>query len=255
MEETLHILNGDDTLRGFNEAGLDGHTLVWREVLSEGPLTSSLNGDFWQMRAHWIAKTFNNTPGHYLEWEAGELGKLNGSYNEINLWFEFDLHCQVNLLGVMQLIKQQTDLTERAIYLICPDSVPAVEDFRGMGQLNGEQLEHLFDGRVRLTDYDFILANEAWSLYTANDADKLAIWINTNPFWGSLHMLKPAMEAHFKRLQVNTDGRNYIEEKLLGIYNSGVTNRNDIYKSFWSTEKIYGMGDMELCIYLDKLGI
>lgn len=255
MQNTLHILNGDDTLRAFNETGLDGDALVWREVLSEGPLTKTIDAAFWQIRAQWISKTFNDTPEHYLEWETGELGKLNQPYEEINLWFEFDLHCQVNLLGVMQLLKQQTDLTERSAYLICPDSVPGMEDFRGMGQLNGHQLEYLFDGRIQLTAYDFVLADEAWTLYVANDADKLSEWIDTNPFWGSLHMLKPAMEAHLKRLQINSNGHNYIEQTLQDIYSSGITNHADIYKSFWSAEKIYGMGDMELGIYLDRLGL
>ena len=255
MQETLHILNGDDTLRAFHETGLSGDTLVWREVFSEGPLNATLDAAFWQMRAKWISGSFNEIPGHYLEWETTELSKLNEPYGEINLWFEFDLHCQVNMLGVMQMLKQQTDLTEREIYLICPDSIPGIEDFRGMGQLTGTQLEELFDGRIRLADYDFILAGEAWNIYVTNDALKLKDWIKTNPFWGSLHMLKPAMEAHLKRLKLNSDGYNYIEQQILNIHERGITNRNDIYREFWATEKIYGMGDVEFGIYLDRLGL
>ena len=54
------------------------------------------------------------------------------------LWFEFDLHCQVNMLGVMAMMLKHTDLSPPAIYLICPDEFPGEEDFRGMGQLNGD---------------------------------------------------------------------------------------------------------------------
>jgi hypothetical protein len=51
------------------------------------------------------------------------------------------------------------------------------------------------------------------------------------------------MQAHLKRLQVNTEGLNYIHQKLLDIYNSGIQSRPEIYTAFWADEKIYGMGD------------
>ncbi len=124
-----------------------------------------------------------------------------------------------------------------------------------MGQLDGEQLEYLFDSRLRLTEYDFRLAEEAWGLYVKGDVAELQNWIDTNPFWGSLHLLKPAMQAHVKRLTVNEDGLGYIEQKLLAIHQSGVVDRAKIYEKFWADEKIYGMGDKELDIYLDRLGL
>lgn len=72
-------------------------------------------------------------------------------------------------------------------------------------------------------------------------------------FWASLHFLKPALQAQLKRLQVNEQGLNYIEQKLLEIYNYGVRTIPEIYLEFWKTEKIYGMGDMEIESYLKKL--
>jgi len=249
----LHILNGDATLTGFNQTGLDGEVLVWREVFSEGPLTARLDADFWNRRADWISNAFEDAAGSYQEKVLHELEKLSEPYDEINLWFEFDLHCQVNLLGVMQLLKQEVDLTAPALYLICPDRFPGVENFRGMGELNGDQLEDLYDARLHLTEYDFIIATEAWQKYIQFDAEALQQWINATPFWGSLHLLKPALEAQVKRLQVNSNGLNYIEQKLLQFYESGITNRNNLYRSFWNEETIFGMGEAELDIYLKKL--
>ncbi|QQL49335.1 DUF1835 domain-containing protein [Mucilaginibacter ginkgonis] len=253
--QTLHILNGDATLPGFIDCGIEGDTLIWRETLSEGPVANTLDAGFWKMRAQWISNTYNASEQEYFNWEATELAKINEPYDEINLWFEFDLFCQVNLLGVMQMLNQQTDLSERAVHLICPDTVPGVDNFRGLGQLSGGQLETLFDDRIQLTDYDFKLAAEAWQLYIAGDAENLKTWLITNSFWGSLHALKPAMEAHVKRLEVNAAGYNYIEQTLLEIYNSGITSRPAIYEAFWKDNSIYGMGDKQIDIYLDKLGL
>ncbi len=47
----------------------------------------------------------------------------------------------------------------------------------------------------------------------------------------------------------------FLTQLLLDIYKSGTTNRRDIYRQFWSVESIYGLGDKELDIYLEKLGI
>ena len=251
----LHILNGDATLHGFEQTGLEGNIMVWREVLSEGALEEDITtGSFWRNRQQWIAETFGATPDDYQQKVLNGLAKLDEEYDEINLWFEFDLHCQVNMLGVMNYLKQKTDLSAPAIYLISPDGYPGKENFRGMGELNGEELEYLYDNiRVQLSGMDFILAAEAWDIYVSCDAERLSAWLNSTTFLGNLHCLKPALEAHLKRLRINEHGLNYIEQKLLEIYNYGFHTKTEIYQKFWETEKIYGMGDSEIDIYWEKL--
>jgi hypothetical protein len=251
----LHILNGDSTLQSFEQTGLDGDPMVWDEVLSEGPLDENISsGSFWKNRSEWICKPFDETPERYQQVMIDKLGKLSEPYDEINLWFEFDLHCQVNLLGVMNLLKQKADLSGPAIFLICPGDFPGKDNFMGMGELTGKELEYLYDNiRVQLSEIDFVVAAEAWRIYVKQNADKLQAYLSTTTFWASLPLLKPALEAHLKRLQINKNGLNYIEQKLLDIYSTGFKTRHQIYRAFWATEKIYGMGDMEIDIYLQRL--
>jgi len=255
MEDILHILNGDATLSGFEETGLDGDIMVWREVLSEGPLEENIaSGSFWKKRSDWIGKSFGEGPDDYEEKVINQLSRLSEPYKEFNLWFEFDLHCQINMLGVIMMLSKMTDLSSPAIYLICPEEVAGVEDFRGMGELNGEQLEYLYDNnRVQLGEPDFFVAAEVWKIYTHNKAAELKKYLAENNYWGNLHCLKNALQAHLKRLELNKDGLNYIEQQLLDIYNSGIKDRLGIYKAFWQDEKIFGMGDMEIDIYLNRL--
>jgi len=68
-----------------------------------------------------------------------------------------------------------------------------------------------------------------------------------------LHCLKQALAAQLKRMAVNEKGLNYIEQKLLGIYHNGYHTWPEILSIFWQTEKIFGMGDMEVDLYLKKL--
>ncbi|HWZ15608.1 MAG TPA: DUF1835 domain-containing protein [Mucilaginibacter sp.] len=251
----LHILNGDSTRYSFEQTGLAGDTVVWHEVLSEGPVQEDISsGSFWKARSEWISESFHETPENYQAKMLATLSTLSEPYDEINLWFEFDLHCQVNLIGAMTYMQQKTDLSAPAIYLICPADYPGKENFMGMGELTGEELEYLYDNiRVRLSETDFVIASEAWDVYVTRDVDKLKAYLAETDFWGNLHLLKPALEAHLRRLQVNEHGLNYIEQKLLEIYNYGIKTKPEIYLRFWSTEKIYGLGDAEIDIYLNRL--
>jgi hypothetical protein len=255
MEDILHILNGDSTLKSFEQTGLEGDILVWREVLSEGPVEENIaSAHFWKKRAGWIINTMGETPDGYDEKVIQPLSRLSEPYREYNLWFEFDLHCQVNMLGVIMMLSKHTDLSTPTVYLICPESFPGVDDFRGMGQLNEEQLEYLYDNiRVQLGEPDFFVAAEVWKIYAAGNLVELKKYIAQNTYWGNLHCLKRALEAQVARLERNAEGLNHIEQKLLDIYNSGITQRPAIYEAFWKTGQIYGMGDMEIGIYLDKL--
>ncbi len=254
MNSILHILNGDATAYSFEETGLEGDILVWREILSQGPLLEDISSaDFWNIRSEWIRQTFNDTSDNYRGKVVNPLEKLSEPYDEINLWFEFDLHCQANMLGVLALLSKKTDLSAPAIYLVCPEEYPGVEDFRGMGQLNSEQLEDLYDDRMRLNEWEFTLASQAWKLYVNGDDTSLEKWLDENTFWGNLPSLKAALQAYLKRIRFNNNGLNYIEQKLLDIYNGGITSRLEIYDAFWQTEKIYGMGDAEIDIYLKRL--
>jgi hypothetical protein len=253
MSNLLHILNGDSTLYTFNQTGLDGDVMVWREVLSEGPLQQNISSaSFWNTRKAWVGDAFG-PDDDYQHKVIDELGKLNEPYDEINLWFEFDLHCQVNMLGVMRMLNQQTNLSEVAVYLICPADHPDIPDFKGIGELNADQLEALYDTREHLNELEFELAAEAWPLYVNGNATELKNWLNQNTFWGALHLLKPALQAHVKRLQTNDLGLNNIEQSLLDSYNSGIVTRPELYQAFWSTEKIYGMGDTQIDMYLTRL--
>src|SRR5476651_2403611 len=106
----LHILNGDATLQGFKQTGLEGDVMIWREAFSAGPLIADVtSAGFWLARSEWICTGFNESPEGYQRNMLDQLALLNDPYDEINLWFEYDLHCQANLLGVLNYLSRKAD--------------------------------------------------------------------------------------------------------------------------------------------------
>lgn len=254
MATTLHILNGDATLPGFTETGIAGDVMIWREAFAEGPLMADLSAEeFWQQRSEWICEHYGETPSGYTSKLTPEIQKLGDDYANIVLWFEFDLFCQANLLGVLELIGSMPHLAESQIWLICPDSFPGMADFRGLGELNGHQLASLYPERKLLTTDDLATAHLTWKFFATNNAVALLDWLQLHTSWGNLPHLRPALMAQITKLTENVGGLNYIEQKLLDIYHLGARTPQDIYREFWRTEPIFGFGDTQLLTYLKKL--
>lgn len=251
--KTLHVLNGDATLPGFTDAHIEGDFIVWREVMSEGPVEGDIySRQFWAERSAFICENFHEAPENYQQKVLDETALLKNvsAYEEVVLWFEFDLHCQINFLAVLQLL-QESDLSHTEISLVCPNHFPGVENFRGLGELNGEQLASLYPERLVLQQADLDFATEAWDAYASSDALRMREFLTQD--FGRLPLLKIAFEAQLSRMDRNEEGLNRIEQKILDLWLNGARTKETLYKEFSKTEKVYGIGDDEFDLYIKKL--
>ena len=49
MPNQMHIVNGDSTREILEQSGIEGEIVVWRELLSDGPVSEPVFSDeFWQ---------------------------------------------------------------------------------------------------------------------------------------------------------------------------------------------------------------
>ncbi|MDB5014151.1 MAG: hypothetical protein JWQ25_2353 [Daejeonella sp.] len=249
----LHILNGDATFFKFQKTGLPGDVIVWREVLSEGPVDKiDTYHDFFYNRSKWIKSTYNSEPSEYHRKVIYEFNRIKNctQYDEVILWFEFDLFCQINLIFLLDYLNKR-NLDNTVISLVCPDSHPNYLDFRGIGQLKPEELAELILDKVTLTQSDLALASKAWLAYAKGEKEEIEELLNF-PF-GQLEKLRPALQAHLHRFPDEETGLNSIENLLISITNSGITSRSEIYNEFWKTTAIYGMGDAQIDTCLKEL--
>ncbi len=249
VNPTLHILNGDATWQSFKQTGLQGDVLVWREILSEGPV--SIDG-LWQTRAKWINETYGEPPTGYQQQVLAEIEKLNHleGYGQLVLWFEYDLICQINLICILDLLHQSASPLP-SIYLICPDHFDGIPNFKGLGELNPNQLASLWPSRIKLQQNDLAFASEAWHTYVANNPMQLEDFLHRD--FGQLPLLKKALEAHLLRFPQAPDGLNLIENTLIEIVDSGKHSKAMIYQEFWEREPIYGLTDLQLDHILSQL--
>ncbi|ASZ10969.1 hypothetical protein KTO58_20540 [Chitinophaga pendula] len=250
----LHVLNGDATLTQFRESGLQGQTVVCREMMCEGKVkyTTDMMA-FFETRAKHLEYQYGIDMQTYHASVVTELDKLNTTpdIDEIVLWFEFDLFCQINLLFILHYLKTQKPDFHN-ISLVSIDHHQDIPDFRGLGMLSAKHFPQLFENRVFLEIPDLELAARAWEAYCQKDPLMLET-VSHVANDGALALLGPALKAHLQRLPSKRDGLNTIQRFFLLKLAYGNYRWYDLYYLFWNEMKIYGFGDFQLDIYLQRM--
>ncbi len=246
---TLHILNGSATFYVFKQTGIVGDVLIWHEILAEGPVAKT---GLWDLRTKWMQENFNEDPSDYSQKVVTAAEKLRNleAYDEVILWFEYDLVCQINLIYILSILNE-TIKSPLPIYLICPDKIEDVPNFRGLGELNPAQLLKLYDSKICLDKSDLEFASLAWDVYVNNDLNEINNFLKS--YFGNLNLLKNALIAAISRFPKASNGLNHIEEVLLSLIHTGIYTRPELYAAFWLKEPIFGITDLQLGLVLNKL--
>lgn len=249
----LHVLNGDGTAASFNESIIEGEVVVWREALIMGPCPGNVSAEDWQrIRAQHLADAYESSVAECSASLKEQEEILNGAsrYNEIVLWFEFDLFCQTNLTFTLNsLARLGAGLPKTS--LICIDSFPGIDNFRGLSQLGGDQLTGLFEDRLQISPPALSLAAEIWDAYTAQGPEKLIALLAKD--LSALPYARDAFQAHLERFPSTRNGLGRIENTLLNLIAGGIDEFGPLFHMIGELEPIYGLGDWQVWRHLDEM--
>src|SRR5918998_4944111 len=123
----------------MERAGLAGDLLAWRDVLHEGPVPPYSPDELRRVRAEYLATLGGGEPTAVedeLRARDERLADAIASLEPVVLWFEHDLYDQLQLL---QILSGLPDLPTR-VELICIGTFPGRPDFRGLCELDPEEL-------------------------------------------------------------------------------------------------------------------
>ena len=222
----LHIHNGDSTADTAKLSPLPGEHFAFREALIEGPTLAGCDTGEWRaMRARHLSEAYGVAAKQCEQELAEQENKLASfaDHEEIVLWFEHDLFCQTNLLYLLDWFSQR-ELRNTSLSLVCIDRFPGVEPFRGLGQLNAEQLASLFPDRKEITEREMKLGRSAWQAYCSPDPTAIERLLETEA--SALPFLAAALRAHLKRFPSVSNGLGAIENKVLKLIESGASDFN-----------------------------
>ncbi len=242
------ILNGDSLAYSFPDANIEGKIIVVREGLIDGDLSGDDLHDFWRSRA----KYMGITEAEYHDKVGSEFETILNApdYSEFNLWFEYDLFCQVNMWFVISLINSLP--IKKNVFAVYTSHLDKTSNqfWNGFGRANSNELKVCYADRLLLSEADINFGQELWSAYKNSNLDELTSL--------SMHQslafpyLQEVVKAHVDRFpKGGTKGRP--EKVIEDITNTISTDFHKVFKEFWNRESIYGFGDTQLKSLYDKV--
>lgn len=251
----LHIHNGDSTANTMKESGFPGEHFPFREALAIGPTPQGLSQDEWlSVRAGFLSGDGEMDVDKVrtdLSAQDEKLAQASGG-DEVILWFEHDLFCQINLIYLLDHFSRQ-DMGKTRLSLICIGEFAGRENFRGLGELSAEQMASLFDTRHEVTDAEKIIAQKAWSAFCSPDPRRIEDMMAEET--SALPYLRPALIQHLARFPSVINGLGRAENRLLEIVSEGIANFMPLCKAFFDREPAYGLGDSQVWNDLKRMAL
>lgn len=239
----LHITNGDSLTSYLKELDIMGEFLSWQEMLCEGPTIEKINSEkFFILRKDFIQNAYDiEVDENELNEELSKLDHLE-SYKEINLWFEYDLFCHINLVGVINLLLQKN--VDLPFYLVCSGRVEGEKELKGLAELKPEQLFQHYKNRIRLNNNDLELAKGIWQIYCGKDHNLLKPYVVQS---SNFKYMGACLKAHLKRFPDSKNGLSRIEENILIIVrDQDIRSVHHLLGYALNYQGFYGFGDLQM---------
>jgi len=248
----LHITNGDITTNCLKKLNFPGSFITWREMLSEGKTTSDIGSEsFWKNRFEFLKTSYNISKKNFIDYTLKEYRNLckEKKQDEIVLWFEQDLFCQINMLAVISWLKRYRKGYQ--ISLVCSEK--GFEKTQGLSQLSSVQIQQQYKNRIELKQDDIEYADYIWQLYCSNSPLRLETVYKFNPMSPFKHLVT-AIEAHLQRFPSIENGLNKIENTILRTAeNRLITSENQLISQLMNEEEVYGFGEVQYEHHLKSL--
>lgn len=240
MKNIFHITNGDYLADQLKETSIDGEIIVSREALVSGPLQADSLEEFWKIRSEFILKDYNAPIKSYYRKVVSEFEKMinipEGS--EVNLWFEDDLFCQVNLWFCISLLSKNKSLNIDRVF----PKTSEKDHWKGFSVSTNSDLEESLQSKVLFKEKDIEIALRLWKAY--QNQDKISLKQLSANESDCFHFLKEVIDVYS-----NKDPEVFIKN----LIENGTTDFNSIFKKFQEELEILGFGDLQVKSIFEKI--
>jgi hypothetical protein len=244
----LHITNGDTVVEIFKQVEMPGEYLSWIDVLVDGPVprTESLEA-LSEVRAQFVA----DSDWEYLDVARDTFAARDRRFvkcledDEVVLWFEHDLHDQLQMLQVLDWFYTNRPRLDQ-LKLLHPQGY--------LGAAPPDLVAGLIDIRQPVKPSQIDLGHLAWEAFTAPDpSGLLALLAAPEDDTKSLPYLCTNFQRFLAEYPSTHNGLAKTEELLLEAVAEGNRTRPEIFTAYTQKEPVIFMGDMSAWTRLDRL--
>lgn len=237
-----HVLPGDAQVEECKKAGIEGELIVFREALIDGPIDADDLEQFWRERAQHIVSAYGEDEIVYHEKVADEISKLSDldSSDEVNLWFEYELFCSVNMWLCLSLLAD----TDATVYRIEPIGLDEKNRWDGFGKFTADDMKAAFELRSKFADDEVELGSKLWNAYRRKKYSILKELATDERecFPYLKEVAAAAAEQDIRPLEI-------VREIMAG----GEKEFDEIFVEFKKRAGVYGYGDLQVQRLVDQL--
>jgi hypothetical protein len=211
-------------------------------------LSGDTLSDFWQSRANYIGSTKTEYHNNVVkEFEKIMNAPDNSAFN---LWFEYDLFCQVNMWFVISIINSLS--IKKKVFAVFTSYLDrsSKQFWNGFGPANSGDLKVCYADRIPLSEADMNFGQKLWEAYKNGNLEALTdLSKHRSP---AFPYLQEVVKAHVDRFP--KDGTKGRPEKVIEDITTNIsTDLHKVFEEFWNRESIYGFGDTQLKSLYDKV--
>ncbi|HEY3613946.1 MAG TPA: hypothetical protein VGK92_09585 [Gaiellales bacterium] len=248
----VHVVNGDSVALTLPGAGLGGDVVVWRDVLHEGSFPPTDPAIARRLRSAFLAAAgFGSAEAIAAGFETADaaLPAALAARRETVLWFEHDLHDQLQLVQILERIARHPQRS--CARLLTIDRHPAHPRFAGLGELSASELGALWPLRSPLAAEAFARATRVCEALRAARADALTA-LAREPHAG-LPYLGRALARLLEERPWADGALGRSERQILRAVEAGAATREAVFAATWAMEEAPYMGDSWLWRRLAEL--
>ncbi len=250
--KTLHITNGNNLTDYLKELKYDGGFLTWQEMLCEGPTIEDVDSDaFFNLRKKFLSGFYDVEINEDKFKKELDILNHTDQFQQIVLWFEYDLFCHINLLGIISLLKQKK--VQLPLYLVCSGRVKGEKDLKGLAELKPEQLHRHFENKITLSEEDTDLISSLWRIYCGKDHNLFKPFIVQK---SSFPYLSSCLKAHLQRFPDSVTGLSTLEMHTLHmISDQKIKSKRHLLGYILNFQGYYGFNDLQISKMIDTLAL
>ena len=233
---TLPVTNGESVASTLRRTNLRGVVLAWQDVLHAGPLAPVAPPQLRELRARFLAELGWGDEAAIREELAlrGELlARAVREGASIVLWFEHDLHDQLQLLQVLS-----------SLVAAPPGQVELIQAHDYLGPLDAPTLEALAAHRQPVSLEAFELAEAVWRELCSGKVER-ALQRDLSPL--------PHLRAALVRLRQEREAPPRTKRQLLEALAEGPKTPPQAFAANQAKEEAVFLGDAWAYLYLYEL--
>jgi redox-sensitive transcriptional activator SoxR len=247
----LHVTNGESAGNTLRRTVLGGAVLSWQDVLCAGPVPAVSRPELLRTRAEFLSGCGWGGRAAIL----ASLDRRDERYREalgrgaqVVLWFEHDLHDQLQLVDTLALAAEAGAVPEAIVV----DGFPGKPSFRGLGELTADELETLWPARRAVSRRALEAAAAAWAAVRAPGPEALARLARARS--RELPLLAQALRRLLEELPAPGDGLSGTERRALRAIAGGSATAAAAFVAAQSLEAAPFLGDTWFYRALAELG-